>query len=188
MAMKNLSKPIKTALRLTTIVLIAALLGVSVYRINAERVSGDVLPMPLGFGMTVVLSGSMEPTLSAGDLLIVVKADDYAVGDVVVYQSGRSGVVHRIVSVDGENVVTQGDANNIADAPISRDRIKGKVACAIPAVGHVVNWIKTPIVSILLLAAAVFLTELSFRRDKRRDEAEKRALKEEIEKLKSGNK
>ena len=56
----------------------------------------------IGLAPYVVLSGSMEPTLSVDDLVIVRAAEDYAVGDVVVYQSGHSLVIHRIVAMSSE--------------------------------------------------------------------------------------
>lgn len=183
-----MKKRTKTALRITALVLLAALMGLSVYTINAERLNGNVLPMPLGVGATVVMSGSMEPTLSAGDLLIVVRAKSYAVGDVVVYQSGGMGVVHRIVEIDGRSVITKGDANNTADEPIELSRIKGAVAFSLPGVGYGVNLIKTPVVTVILLALAILLMEGSLRKDKKADRARIEAMKAEIERLKSTNK
>lgn len=183
-----MKKATKTIIRLTALVLLAVLVGVSIYSINAERLNGNTLPMPLGFGMTVVLSGSMEPELSVGDLLIVVKADNYAVGDVVVYQSGGMGVVHRITQIDGQTVTTKGDANNTADAPIALSQIKGVVAFALPGIGYVVSFIKTPAATVVLLALAVLLMEGSFRKDKKKDKQQIEAMKAEIERLKSTNK
>lgn len=180
-----MKKSVKTALRITALVVLAILVGLSIYTVNAQRIGGNALPMPFGVGATVVLSGSMEPALSVGDLLIVVKADQYQVGDMVVYQTGGTGVVHRIIAIDGDTVTTQGDANNAPDAAISLSQIKGKVAFSIPKVGNVVNWVKSPVVTVILLAGAVFLLEGSFRKDKKKDKEQAEALKEEIRRLKN---
>lgn len=179
-----MNKTTKTVIRIAILVVISALIGLSIYSINIARLNGDAMPMPLGFGATVVLSGSMEPELSTGDLLIVQKTQDCVQNDVVVFQTGRSAVVHRIVSIDGDTVITKGDANNTEDDPITFAHIKGKVILAIPLVGYVVNVIKTPIGTIILLALAVWLLESSFKKDKRKDKAELDAIKAEIEKLK----
>lgn len=179
-----MSKKTKTIIRLTALVLIAALIGLSVYSLNAERLSGNTLPMPLGFGATVVLSGSMEPALSVGDLLIVVKAESYEIGDVVVYQSGGTAIVHRIVGIDGEAITTQGDANNTPDDPITQANIKGLVACAIPMAGYLVEAIKSPLGTVVLLGLALVLLEMSFRKDKKKDKQELDAIRQEIERLK----
>ena len=50
--------------RILIIVLIGVVLGSVVYTRNAKRVMHDEFPMPLGFEVSVVLTGSMEPTLS----------------------------------------------------------------------------------------------------------------------------
>lgn len=161
------------------------MIGISVYEINAIRLNGNSLPMPLGFGMTVVLSGSMEPELSVGDLLIVVKTDEVAIDDVIVFQTGRTPIVHRVVAIGEETVTTRGDANNTEDTPIPYSCIKGRVIGAIPFIGYLVNLIKTPIGTILLLGAAIWLLEGSFKKDKKKDQDELAAIKAEIERLKN---
>lgn len=186
MRKRNDKKSAKWAriVRICLLALVAAIIGLNVYMLNASRLAGDVLPMPLGVGMTVVLSGSMEPELSVGDLLIVSRADVYDVNDVVVFQDGRTGVVHRIISIEGEDVITRGDANNTDDAPIKYGQIKGKVILAIPAVGYLVNIIKTPFGTVALLALAVFLMEGSFDREKKADKDALDHIRREIEQLK----
>lgn len=175
---------LKSVIRISVLVLLAVLIGVSIYSINASMLGGNALPMPFGFGMTVVLSGSMEPELSIDDLLIVTPSDSYEVGDVVVYQTQRTAVVHRIVSINSEEIITRGDANNTDDDPITKENIKGKVVCAIPFVGLIVNLIKTPVGTILLLGIAIWLLEASFKKDKDKKAEELAAIRREIEELK----
>lgn len=175
---------LKSVIRISVLVLLAVLIGVSIYSINASMLGGNALPMPFGFGMTVVLSGSMEPELSVDDLLIVTPSDTYEVGDVVVYQTQRTAVVHRIVSINGDKIITRGDANNTDDDPITKENIKGKVIFAIPFIGLIVNLIKTPFGTILLLGAAVWLLESSFKKEKDKKAEELAAIRREIEELK----
>ncbi len=175
---------LKSVIRISVLVLLAVLIGVSIYSINASMLGGNALPMPFGFGMTVVLSGSMEPELSVDDLLIVTPSDTYEVGDVVVYQTQRTAVVHRIVAINGDKIITRGDANNTDDDPIAKENIKGKVIFAIPFIGLIVNLIKTPFGTILLLGAAVWLLEASFKKEKDKKAEELAAIRREIEELK----
>lgn len=177
----------KSVARISVLVLLAVLVGVSIYSMNARMLGGNALPMPFGFGMTVVLSGSMEPELSVDDLLIVTPADTYEVGDVVVFQTQRTAVVHRIVAIDGETVITRGDANSGNDEPITVQNIKGRVVCAIPFVGLIVNLIKTPVGTVLLLGIAFWLLEASFKKEKEQKNAELDAIRREIEELKKAN-
>ena len=174
----------KDIFRILLLAVLAAVIGLNIYALNATRLSGNPVPMPLGFGMSVVLSGSMEPELSVGDMIIVVPSDTYAIGDVVVFQSGRTAVVHRIIGIEGEEVITQGDANNAPDDPISLSAVRGKVVFTVPFVGYLVNLIKTPLGTILLLGLAIFFLESSFKKDKKQDQDELETLRKEIEQLK----
>ena len=160
------------------------IIGINIYSMNASKLAGNEVPMPFGVGAAVVLSGSMEPELSVGDLLIIAERDGYSVGDVVVYQDGRMSVTHRIVSATEEEIVTRGDANVSEDEPITPDAIKGEVVLAIPFVGYAVNVIKTPIVTLIILGLAIWLLERSFRLEKAKDNDELKKIREEIEKLK----
>ena len=164
--------------------LAAVIIGMRVYAWNAENLVGNRMPMPFGYGAAVVLSGSMEPVLSVNDVIIAQKTEDYAVGDMIVYQDGGSVVVHRVVTLDEETVQTRGDANNVADAPISREMVKGKVIAYIPGAGYVVNFLRTPVGIFVVLAAAVVLMELSYRKEKQKDDDELERIKAEIRKLK----
>ena len=184
--MKNKKSKLSPLLRVAMLSLCGAVLGVNLYMFNANKLVGNKLPMPFGYGAAVVLSGSMEPAFSAGDLIIVKEATDYAVDDVVVYQDGNILVTHRIISIDGETVITQGDANNTPDAAIEKTAIKGEVVAILPAVGNVVSFLKTPVGIIGIIALTVFTTESSFRKEKEADSEELEKIKEEIRRLKNG--
>ena len=184
MKKRTAPKTLKTVIRIALPVLVALVVGLNVYGINASRLAGDPVPMPFGVGSAVVLSGSMEPAVSVGDLLIISEWNNYQVGDIVVYQSGRIAVTHRIVSISGDEVITRGDANNAEDEPISLERIKGKVVMIIPCVGYLVRIIKTPLGTFAIIALAVFLMARSFRLEKEKDDQQLEDIKAEIEKMK----
>ena len=163
--------------------LLAVIVGVNVFALNASRLTGNAVPMPFGIGASVVLSGSMEPALSVGDLLILREQESYACGDIVVYQSGSMPVVHRIVEISGETVITRGDANNANDEAFPITAIKGGVIAVIPLIGYGIWALKTPVGILVTLAAAVLLVEMSFRKGKAEKEAEKEKIKAEIRAL-----
>lgn len=179
-----MKKIVKTIVRIALLALVALIVGMNLYTLNATRLAGDAVPMPLGVGGAVVLSGSMEPELSVGDLMIIKEQATYAIGDVVVFQDGSTAVVHRIIDMNEDTVTTKGDANNVADEPIPKDRIKGAVVAVIPLVGYAVNLIKTPVGTIVILLLAVWLLERSFRKEKVSDAQALAELRAEIEALK----
>jgi signal peptidase len=108
-----------------------------------------VVPRLIGAVPLTVVSGSMEPSISPGDLVVVrpVDAAQIAMGDVITFQPESDNpalVTHRVIGVTlgAEGVsgfVTQGDANNAADTPIVADQVKGRVAYTVPLVGWVTN-------------------------------------------------
>ena len=178
----------KTVFRYLVFSFIGIVLGLFVYAQNAQGILRDKMPMPFGYGMSVVLSGSMEDRLSVDDLVMIKATDTYQVDDIVLYQEGDSLVIHRIIDIDGDTVTTKGDANNVADEPINKSQIKGVLVYDIAGLGAVVNLLKQPVSVFILLAAALLLTELSYRKEKDKDTEELDEIKKKIEELKKDKK
>ena len=175
---------VKTVGRLFLLALISLVIGVRLYSWNAQVLGGNAMPMPFGYGVTAVLSGSMEPVLSVNDLVIVHAQETYEPGDIVVYQSGHMLVLHRLVALEDGMAVTQGDANNMPDPPIAVSAIKGKAIAQAPGLGAVGLFLKTPAGSVMVLAAAVLLFELPYWRERQKAAEEQERIKEEIRRLK----
>jgi len=106
---------------------------------------------------------SMEPTLESGDLVIVHRADTYAVGDVVGYRvpdgepAAGGLVIHRIVGGSATSgFVTQGDNKPRPDDwhPKPND-IVGTSWFVLPGAGPLVTWLRQPTVVGALAAALV---------------------------------
>jgi len=127
----------------------------------------------VGLRVFNVLSGSMEPTYSVGDLLYVkeVDPDSVQVGDPITFVLNEDLVVatHRVVKVDGENrqFYTKGDANETEDAsPVHFNNLVGVPIFAIPLLGYVSAFIQNPpgmYIAIglgVLLLAVVFLPDM----------------------------
>ena len=68
--MKN--KKITLIVRRIILAIISIAIGFGIYTWNAERLTGNKMPMPFGFGMGMVLTGSMEPEIGVNDLIFVV--------------------------------------------------------------------------------------------------------------------
>ena len=127
----------------------------------------------VGLQVFNVISGSMEPTYSVGDLLYVktVDPDSVKVGDPITFVLNEELVVatHRVVAVDRENrqFVTKGDANETEDAnPVHFNNLVGVPVFAIPLLGYVSAYIQNPpgmyvaITLGVILLAAVFLPDM----------------------------
>ena len=64
-------------------------------------------------------SGSMEPVISIGDVIIVEKQEEFKIGDILVHQHNGKIILHRIISIEKLDVEkcyqTKGDANETSD-------------------------------------------------------------------------
>lgn len=123
-----------------------------------------VVPKVMGGAGLTVLTGSMEPTYSPGDMVISVPQESYAIGDVVTFQpvSGDPTLVtHRIIAHrtgdEGLSYVTRGDANGNEDDPIIHEQVMGKVIYHVPYVGHVSMAVGQHRTMIVVVAAAGLL-------------------------------
>ncbi len=121
---------------------------------NAGGLGRVRLPMSFGIGKAIVVTGSMEPAIPGNSYIFVKSQKDYFEGDIVAYESGNEVIVHRIVKTDGDEIITKGDANNVEDEPITKDKIKGKILFHIPHVGTVLRMFKTPFGSMILVLLA----------------------------------
>jgi signal peptidase len=126
-----------------------------------------VLSPFFGWRTEVVISGSMEPALMTGSVVIVRPVDLLTIqqGDIVMFSSldKKSLTTHRIVKIERETglgFITKGDANNNPDiTPVSPDQVVGIVVFNIPYLGLLAGFIKTPLGFILffLIPAVVLL-------------------------------
>lgn len=122
-----------------------------------------------GFRVYTVISGSMEPKYSVGDLLYVQRVDpaDVQVGDPITFVLNEDLVVatHRVVEIDRENqhFYTKGDANEIRDNdPVHFNNLIGIPKFAIPLLGYVSDFIQHPPGTYIAIAVGVILILLVF--------------------------
>ncbi|BBE21307.1 hypothetical protein MN0502_01900 [Arthrobacter sp. MN05-02] len=114
------------------------------------------LPAVLGWHGTVVQSGSMEPHISAGDVVLAVTPNPGApvpVGGVVEYTSPASAqpsgvektMLHRVVAENTDGTyVTAGDANTDVDStPLTPEQITGQARLLVPMIGLPGLWLGT---------------------------------------------
>jgi len=139
----------------------------------------------VGLQVFHVISPSMEPEYSVGDLLYVktVDPDSVKVGDSITFVLNEDLVVatHRVVAIDSENrqFTTKGDANKREDAePVHFNNLIGVPVFAIPLLGYVSAYIQSPpgmYVAIglgIVLLAAVFLPDMLAKKSKKEEKQE----------------
>lgn len=107
------------------------------------------VPFLFQIHLFAVLTGSMEPAIPSGSLIIVRPTGHYKTGDIITYRIGSSLVTHRVVDVLTDKVqqqfLTQGDANRVADDYLVWQKdIVGVVLFHIPFMGRGLKWIQSP--------------------------------------------
>ena len=174
-------------LKFVLVIVISLIIGIGVYSWNIQVMQGRALPMPFGVGVAEVLSDSMSPTYNTGDILIVVKQDEYEVGDVVAFQDGNMVVAHRIIGEkENGSFITKGDfeENSVDPTPLKEEYIFGEVVNSFSGWSGVVRFFKSPIVVFSILILAGFLFVLSNKKDKQENNKDVEEVKREIAALK----
>jgi len=103
----------------------------------------------LPFRTYVVQSGSMEPAIMTGDLIIIRPSLSYVQHQVVTFKDSEDRVVtHRIMDIESTDAglvfVTKGDANPASDVEkIDLNQIVGRVALVVPKLGYLVSFGKS---------------------------------------------
>lgn len=184
---------------LLCIVLIPVLI-INITLIIKSYTNKDEIPQIGGYCPLIVLTGSMEPEISSGDLIIVKQIDgaDVKEKDVIAFfdpdGNGKSVLTHRVIDIvekDGKLAfATKGDANNTEDRlPVTEDKLVGIYQFRIPGMGNVAMFMQTTaglIVCVLLpLVLLVGYDVIRRRGYEKRNQKDTAALLAELEALKA---
>jgi signal peptidase len=156
------------------IVLIFLLLiaSVFVFAIVRSKVTGEP-PQLAGRQFYIVASGSMEPVITRGSLLVVRPADPAELKreDVITVidpADPERVVSHRIMEVlaEGRSFITRGDANNVDDPePVPAANVIGKAEYAIPYAGYILDFAQsTKGLIIMILIPSLLIVVFEFRK------------------------
>ncbi len=134
-----------------------------------------------GVRISAIRTGSMEPAIKRGSIILTKQTENYSAGDIVTYRAVNENtgvdlktyITHRIVTYMPVNqtilALVKGDANITPDEKlIASEQIVGKVFFVIPFVGHVWVFLQTSLgflflilipAASLVIYAALLLTE-----------------------------
>jgi len=115
-----------------------------------------------GYDIAIVRSGSMEPNLPVGSVIVTAPANSLLVGELEVGQPisftyGKDTVTHRIIEINDNQIIVKGDANEHADAnPVNLSQVKGIVWFNIPYFGYFTGFLQTKLGWWLLILLPTF--------------------------------
>ena len=121
-------------------------------------VNPNKTPSFLGIKTYIIVSGSMEPNLNIGDIVIVRETLDIKVGDVISFRENMEIITHRVSDIQKLNgeikYQTKGDNNNNVDTEfVALKNIEGKVINKIPKIGKVLLLLQRKEIIILAIVA-----------------------------------
>ena len=122
--------------------------------------------LALGWSPTLVSSGSMQPLVAPGDIVMIrpAEAAELVPNTVVLYDTPGTGrVLHRILEQLPDGTFrTGGDANSVPDsAPVQAEDIEGAAVLAVPWVGRPSLWLAESRYVRLGLSALTLVTVLA---------------------------
>ncbi|MFC1920495.1 signal peptidase I [Chloroflexota bacterium] len=124
----------------------------------------------IGWHVNAVVSGSMEPALKVGSLVVncPVEAEQVEVGDVITFRTvsaGETMITHRVISIGKNSPLyfrTQGDASSTPDPfTVPASNLVGKICLHIPYGGYFTEFLKSSagfIFSIVLPGIILFIS------------------------------
>lgn len=131
---------------------------------------GTLVPIPGNFKVKIVKSGSMEPAIKTGSIVIDKGEASYKVGDIVTFGKDTKTQIpttHRIIAISGGPdpvYTTKGDANDAPDQAVTHlPDIHGRVLLSVPYLGYILSYARQPLGFALLVgvpAALIILDEI----------------------------
>ena len=192
---------IKKAISIIVILILIQILLISIVILVDSYTHPNEVPSFFGWKPFIVLSGSMETQISAGDIVVVKEIDtnELKKGDIIAFKDGNIVITHRIdevTEIDGKTqYITKGDNNNTQDIGyVSPEQIEGVFKFKVSRLGNLAMFIQTPLGMIVCLSIPIIIIILLQTADSKKEKEElisklnkQSKMEEEIEKLKKQN-
>lgn len=192
---------IKKAISIIVVLILIPILLMSIVILVDSYTHPNEVPSFFGWKPFIVLSGSMETQISAGDIVVVKEIDtnELKKGDIIAFKDGNIVITHRIdevTEIDGKTqYITKGDNNNTQDIGyVLPEQVEGVFKFKIARLGNIAMFIQTPLGMIVCLSIPIIIIILLQTADSKKEKEELVAklnkqskMEEEIEKLKKQN-
>ncbi len=138
-------------------IIIIPIIIYDVFLIIQTIIKPESTPNVLGYKTFTVVSGSMEPTISIDDVIIVksVEKKDIQTNDIITFNIDGEIITHRVIDykvINDETIyTTKGDSNEVTDIhEVNFRNIEGKYINKIPRVGKLFSLLKNKYVFSLI--------------------------------------
>ena len=145
--------------------ILSIVLLLNIYIIIQAKSKPNSVPSIFGYKPFIVMSGSMESKLYAGDLVFVKNVDPKTlqVNDIIAFKDSDNIVrTHRIINIvntdKGRCYETKGDNNNDKDDNIvCPEMVEGRYHSRIPKVGNAILFIQQPLGFIIMMLTILII-------------------------------
>ncbi len=158
----------------------------------------DKVPDFMGYKPFIVLSGSMEPAILTGDMILTreTAAENISQDDIITFRTDRSAdaaVTHRVTGIMNENgtvsFLTKGDANVGSDASaVTAEMLEGIYLGRVGGIGHLAMFLQTPMGLLIFVVTPLCLFivyDMAVRSRSRKKGNREAELEAELEALKA---
>ena len=133
--------------------ILGLVLLLNIYIIAQSKLKPNRVPSVFGYKPFAVLSGSMQPNIMVGDLILIKKTDINKLkkNDIIAFRDKDNLVTtHRIIKVVKKNgqvcFETKGDSNNVKDKELAcKNNIEGKYVKRYAKLGNFILFIQKPL-------------------------------------------
>ena len=148
----------KILITIVTIILILVLVF-NIYNFVQIKILKKDLATINGYAILEVVTGSMEPTIKTGDLIVInTKDKNIKEKDIITfYDVNDAFVTHRLIKIDGDMMITKGDNNNTEDEALPIKNIVGKYVFKISGLGILIASLQKPFVSIMIFIIGILV-------------------------------
>lgn len=142
---------------------VLVLLGIALSLVGYSKFIKKDCVVKIGdYGILIVLTESMEPTIFRQEFILIKECDNYEINDIVTYENSNEFLItHRIVQIDEYDFIAKGDKNQVADSSVPIEAIQGKVIFHSKILGiFVMQYLKSAIIAYFAIWAIIYATKL----------------------------
>lgn len=146
--------------------------GLIISRLLTISSNSQVISDLIGYRNFTILTGSMEPVIKPGDIVIIKKVNPAKIkeNDIITYKLDATYITHRVIKIKDGNFITKGDNNNIEDSiPVSGEQVVGIEKVLIPKLGYFIAFISRTAVKAILVSILCVLIALDILNNKSKE-------------------
>ncbi len=159
-----------------SVLLVLLMVGAGLMALAGKR-SADGIPTFRDYKALSVISGSMEPAINTGDVIVirpVAGPQEIAEGDIITFRAKEKAemlITHRVIGIVTVNkepaaYVTKGDANETEDlSTVALSQVVGRYEFRLPYFGYLARFVREPLgVILIVILPGLVLIGLEFRK------------------------